>query len=214
MTASNEARKRRRYTAEDRARVLATVKEVGVVEAGRQHGVPQTTVSTWLGRGAAKIATEPAASAKPIGAPSAKSGTPAPRARTARRYTPSEKAEVLEHAAAQGVSAASGKFGASRFAIYEWQRKLAKAAKGEGPSPTSGPAPSEIEEQRDREILGEWRKHPGLGPSQIKNQLRRRGIKVSVATTRRVMEEQGYRPPKVKREPHDERFEAVRPNVL
>jgi transposase InsO family protein len=28
------------------------------------------------------------------------------------------------------------------------------------------------------------------------------------------MEEEGYRPPKVKREPHDERFEAVRPNHL
>jgi hypothetical protein len=28
------------------------------------------------------------------------------------------------------------------------------------------------------------------------------------------MEDAGYRPPKVKREPHDERFEAVRPNHL
>jgi putative transposase len=131
-----------------------------------------------------------------------------------RRYTPSEKAQTLEHAAAHGVSAASKKFGVSRFAIYAWQDKLAKAAKGEGASPTSGPAPSEIEAQRDHEILGEWKKHPGLGPSQIRNQLRRRGIKVSVNTTRRVMEEAGYRPPKVKREPHDQRFEAVRPNHL
>jgi hypothetical protein len=35
-----------------------------------------------------------------------------------------------------------------------------------------------------------------------------------VTTARRVMEDAGYRPPKVKREPHDERFEAVRPNHL
>jgi putative transposase len=238
MAAGNEPRKRRQYTGEDRAKVLATVRQVGVVEAGRRHGVPQTTVSNWLGRDGAKIAAEPAArplagtapatktrsgratvsgaasSSKPVAAPSSKPETTAPRTRPARRYTPSEKAEVLEHAAAHGVSAAKEKFGASRFAIYEWKRKVAKAAEGEGPSPTSGPSPSEIEVQRDREILGEWRKHPGLGPSQIKNQLRRRGVKVSVATTRRVMEEQGYRPPKVKREPHDERFEAVRPNHL
>jgi transposase InsO family protein len=146
-----------------------------------------------------------------------KPGTPLPNSlvkRVARSYTPSEKAEALEHAAAHGVSAASDTFHISRFSIYDWQRKLKKAAAGEGPSPTSGPSPHTIEEQRDQEILGEWRKHPGLGPSQIRNQLRRRGVKVSVTTARRVMEDAGYRPPKVKREPHDERFEAVRPNHL
>jgi transposase InsO family protein len=146
-----------------------------------------------------------------------KPGTPPPSGlvkRVARSYTPSEKAQALEHAATHGVSAASDELGISRFSIYDWQRKLKKAAAGEGPSPTSGPSPRTIEEQRDQEILGEWRKHPGLGPSQIRNQLRRRGVKVSVTTARRVMEDAGYRPPKVKREPHDERFEAVRPNHL
>lgn len=65
----------------------------------------------------------------------------------------------------------------------------------------SGPDPSNVEAQRDREILGEWHKQAGtgLGPSQVRNQLRRRGIKVSVATVRRVMEYAGYRPPKIKR---------------
>ncbi|HJL20171.1 MAG TPA: DDE-type integrase/transposase/recombinase [Sandaracinaceae bacterium LLY-WYZ-13_1] len=137
-----------------------------------------------------------------------------PPARVAKRYTPSQKAEVLEYAAGHTVTEASRHFDVSRYAIYEWRRKVAKAAKGEGPSPTSGPSPSEVEEQRDREILAEWKKHPGLGPSQVRNQLRRRGIKVGVATARRVMEEAGYRPPKVKREPHDQRYEAVHPNHL
>src|SRR6185436_13862116 len=104
--------------------------------------------------------------------------------------------------------------GVSRFSIYGWHRQVEKAAAGEVPSPTSGPAPADIEAQRDREILAEWHRHPGLGPSQIVNQLRRIGIKVSVNTARRVMEDAGYRPPKVKREPHDERYEAVRPNHL
>ena len=95
-----------------------------------------------------------------------KPGTPLPGSlvkRVARSYTPSEKAQALEHAAAHGVSAASDKFEVSRFSIYDWQRKLKKAAAGEGPSPTSGAAPQTIEDQRDQEILGEWRKHPGLG---------------------------------------------------
>lgn len=102
----------------------------------------------------------------------------------------------------------------SRFSLCGWLERVADAAQGQGESPTSGPSPSEIESQRDREILGEWHKHPGLGPSQVVGQLRRRGVKVSMHTARRVIEEAGYRPPKVKREPHDERFEAVRPNHL
>jgi len=166
----------------------------------------------------AAVTTEPLATkATKPGAVLPKPGTMLPNSlikRVARSYTPSQKAEALEHAAKHGVSAASDKLGISRFSIYDWQRKLAKAAAGEGPSPTSGPEPKAIEEQRDREILGEWRQHPGLGPSQIRNQLRRRGVKVAVTTVRRVMEDAGYRPPKVKREPHDERFEAVRPNHL
>ncbi len=272
--------KRRRYTIAKVEEILAAVAEVGVAEAARRHGVPQTTVSNWLHRDAAKVATkrggaaavkstrktmqrgptaqvprrtaeQEATAAPQVAAPRtttkqqgkaatvASAGTPptspaappaeappptteasaaAParrsRKRVARSYTPSQKAQVLEHAAAHGVSAAAAKFGASRFAIYDWQRKLAKAAAGEGPAPTSGPAPQEIEAQRDQEILGEWRKHPGLGPSQIRNQLRRRNIKVAVATVRRVMEDAGYRPPKIKRTPHDERFEAVRPNHM
>ena len=276
---ADEPRKRRRYTAAERVEILKAVDKVGVVEGARRHGVPQTTVSNWLHRDAAKVTKETAAleiaereGAATVGRRKGRGATttaaretavlqataasraatsvskavaaPTPKAvaskvarkaavteatvaegasaatalrgrarkRVARSYTPSQKAEALEHAAAHGVSAASDKFGISRFSLYDWQRKLAKAAVGEGPSPTSGPEPKTIEEQRDREILGEWRKHPGLGPSQIRNQLRRRGVKVSVTTARRVMEDAGYRPPKVKREPHDERFEAVRPN--
>ena len=243
-------RKRRRYTRAERTEILKSADEVGPVEAARRHGVPQTTVSNWLHRDAAKVAKRTAApkaiespdeskrtrrgraerrskaAAGPVAAKAKaakpatmlpKPGTPLPNSlvtRVARSYTPSEKAEALEYAATHGVSAASDEYDISRFSIYDWKRKVEKAAAGEGPSPTSGPAPQTIEEQRDQEILGEWRKHPGLGPSQIRNQLRRRGVKVSVTTARRVMEDAGYRPPKVKREPHDERFEAVRPNHL
>lgn len=247
---ADRRRKRRRYTRAKRTEILRSANEVGPVEAARRHGVPQTTVSNWLHRDAAKVAkgaatqkaiegpekpkrtrkgratrrskaaVGPIAAATKVAKPTTmlpKPGTLLPNSlvtRVARSYTPSEKAEALEYAATHGVSAASDKFEISRFSIYDWKRKVQKAAAGEGPSPTSGPSPQTIEEQRDQEILGEWRKHPGLGPSQIRNQLRRRGVKVSVTTARRVMEDAGYRPPKVKREPHDERFEAVRPNHL
>lgn len=234
-------RKRREYTAAERNAVVAEVRTLGVKEAATKHGVPQSCASRWAsaagvkrevgGKTAKSIVRRPkgATTAEAI-EPTAKSASPAPAAesapaaeapkrilhpsRIAKLYTPSQKAEAVEYAAAHGVTASSSKFDISRFAIYDWQKKVAKAAKGEGASPTSGPAPAEIEATRDREILDEWHKHPGLGPSQIKNQLHRAGIKVAVHTVRRVMEDAGYRPPKVKREPHDQLYEAVRPNHL
>lgn len=136
------------------------------------------------------------------------------RSRVAKIYTPSQKAVILEDAGTDGVTAAADKHDVSRFSIYAWQRQVTKAAAGEGPSPTSGPSPKEIEDTRDAEILGEWKTHPGLGPSQIVNQLARRNVRVSVNTVRLVMEDAGYRPPKVEREKHDRRYEAVRPNHL
>jgi putative transposase len=200
--------KRRSYTKAQKEAVIATAKASGVSEASKKHGVPQSCVSRWTTAARSQSNEKAAATI----APAAKQ-TQKPRV-VAKAYTPTQKAETLEYASEHGVSAAATKFGISRFSIYDWQRKVAKAAKGDGPSPTSGPEPKEIETKRDQEILSEWRKHPGLGPSQIRNQLRRGGVKVAVSTVRRVMEDAGYRPPKVKREPHDERFEAVRPNHL
>jgi hypothetical protein len=37
-----------------------------------------------------------------------------------------------------------------------------------------------------------WHQHPGFGPSQIRNILKRSGFKVSVGTVRHVMEGNGY----------------------
>ena len=136
------------------------------------------------------------------------------RSHVAKSYTPSQKAVILEAAQSEGVTAAAEKHEVSRFSIYDWRRKVGKAAVGEGPSPTSGPSPKEIEDKRDAEILEEWKTHPGLGPSQIVNQLARKNVRVSVHTARQVMEEAGYRPPKVERQKHDRRYEAVRPNHL
>jgi putative transposase len=216
-------KKRRRYTESDRKKVLDDVTTLGVKGAAETHGVHRSCVDRWAKK--AGVARGRVAVAGLGGKASVDSSGAAPaevtavrrrtlKTRVAKIYAPSQRAEVLEYAGEHGISAASEKFGVSRFSVYQWQRKLEKAAVGQGPSPVSGPAASEIEQQRDREILDEWHKHPGLGPSQIVNQLRRKNIKVSVNTARRVMEDAGYRPPKIKRDPHDERYEAVRPNHL
>ena len=215
---------RRRYSEEERRAVLADVRGEGISGAARKHGVPKGTVANWWakekptgrqsGDAEADGKAEPAATIEPEPVEQVDAGAKPVKKRIAKTYTPSQKAAILEYAATNGVTAAAKEFDASRFSVYEWARQVERAAAGDGESPTSGPAISDIEAQRDTEILAEWHRHPGLGPSQIRNQLRRKNVKVSVHTTRRVMQEDGYRPPKVTRKPHDERFEAVRPNHM
>lgn len=68
--------------------------------------------------------------------------------------------------------------------------------------------------ERHQLILNTWKQHPLLGPSQIKNQLRRLGYKMSVNTVRNLMEEHGYVTPRIKRKEHTGSYEAVRPRQL
>ncbi len=234
--------KRATYTKEQRDAVLISVGEEGVCAAARKHEVSPGTVSRWASAAGVKrteegakrpakatspLAAEPSsrerqepaklpAGTKPAPLRAAEPGSPSPRPSrlVARSYTPSQKAVILEYAASNGVAAASAKHGVSRFSIYDWKRKVQRAAVGQGPSPTSGPSAQQIEDKRDAEILEIWKSHPGLGPSQIKNQLRRNGVRVSVHTVRLVMEAAGYRPPKLERVKHERRYEAVRPNHL
>ena len=188
---------RTRYTLEQSEAAVALAEKVGQARAVRELGISKSTMSTWCNQ--PKKPVEPKKSTKPVGQ---------------KRYTPSQKAEILEYTGSHSAIAASEHFGVSKFSIYAWKKQVERAARGQGDSPTSGPAPADIEVQRDKEVLDEWKRHPGLGPSQIRNQLRRKGIKIAVNTVRNIMIEAGYRPPKVKRDPHDQRYEAVRPNQL
>ena len=214
----------RKYTTSEKQAAIARTIEIGAAAASKELGIPRGTLSCWAYRaqqGQPGYAPQPAKAVpapEAAAAPEPSSEAPAEplprRTRVARLYTPSEKARALELAARVGVTAASRQLGISRFSIYDWRRKVQLAAEGKGDAPTTGPDPADIEARRDKEILDLWRQHPGLGPSQIRNQLRRQGVKVSVNTVRRVMEDAGYRPPKVRREAHTERYEAVRPNHL
>jgi len=199
----------RTYTVPEKQAAIKRAMDVGPGAASRELNIPSGTLSCWCHKARQGVpgcapAPEPAATPEPVSRPG----------KVARVYTPSEKARALEFADKLGVTAASKQLGISRYSLYDWRRKVQRAAQGQGDSPTSGPDPADIEARRDKEILDLWRQHPGLGPSQIKNQLRRQGVKVAVNTVRRVMEDAGYRPPKVKRDPHTERYEAVRPDHL
>jgi transposase InsO family protein len=136
-----------------------------------------------------------------------------------KRYAPAQRREILDYAERHRVCEAAEKFGVTEATIYEWRRAMKRRASAAGEAQSNGgePALGEVEdrsEARDRKILAMWRQHPGYGPSQIRNQLRRAGFKVSVATVRHVMESHGYLPPKLKRKEHVGRYEAGRPREL
>lgn len=138
-----------------------------------------------------------------------------------RRYSPAERAAILETAKAKGVPEAARAHGVADWTVYRWidraklaaKRQAAPVAKSNGPVERDARLSPE-QEERHRVILETWRQQPGLGPTQIKNQLRRRGLAASLHVVRRVMEEHGYVQPRVKRTEHTGSYEAVRPRQL
>lgn len=205
----------RKYTVAQAQEAVRLGAELGADEAARKLGIPRGSFWALRRMGAAKAAGVPPTPAALVPPTPAVPTPPPPKKRgVARLYTPSQKTEAIELARKIGPTDAARQLGISRFSIYQWLARLERAAQGEGPDPTSGPDPKDIEVQRDLEILGVWHEHPGLGPSQISNQLRRKGVKVAIGTTRRVMEDAGYRPKKVQREPHNRTYEAIRPNHI
>lgn len=221
----NETKRTRRfYTVEERAAALALAREKGVIRAALELDLPHSNVSRWLcsARAASPPVAGPEAALPP---PAATAASPAPaettgsgsasrRARVAKVYTPTQIAQALERVAAIGVRPAAAELSMSRTTLRDWERKAKRAARGEGPAPTSGPAPQDVAARRDKAIVDEWKKQSGLGPSQVRNQLRRLGMTVSTQTVRRVMEDAGYVPPKVERRDHTASYEAQRPNQL
>jgi transposase InsO family protein len=207
----------RTYSAEEKQQAIDRARQIGPARAARELGIPSGSLSAWMFY-AKKAEAEAAAAAKgDAETHAAAAATPnegRARPRVAKVYTPSQIAQALERVAAIGVRPASKELGISRTTLRLWERKVQRAAAGEGSAPTSGPDPSDAAAERDRRILAEWKKQQGLGPSQVRNQLRRAGMKVSMQTVRRVMEEAGYTTPKVERRNHDGLYEAVRPNQI
>jgi putative transposase len=135
-----------------------------------------------------------------------------------KRYSPAQRQEILTYAQTHSVRKASGKYQVTDATIYEWRRKQERR-NPKGPQEETDQQFQEevlenLQARRDEKILSMWRQHPGFGPSQIRNMLKRAGFKVSVGTVRHVMEEGGYLPPKLKAKERARRYEAARPKEL
>jgi transposase InsO family protein len=152
------------------------------------------------------------------------SGMPAEQSRQkaepakGKRYAPAQRREILAYANEHTVKAAADKFDVTETSIYEWRRANKRrgesAVEAEHGKPSSEQVTEDLKEVRDRKVLAMWRQHPGYGPSQVRNMLKRDGYKISVGTVRDVMERNGYLPPTLKRKEHVGRYEAARPREL
>ena len=130
-----------------------------------------------------------------------------------KRYSRAQKDEILNYSLENSIAEASAKFDVSETTIYEWNR-MDKRRGLDAVTQQTVPSNDDPKTIRDDKILAMWRRHPGYGPSQIRNMLKRSGFRVSVGTVRHVMEENGYLPPKMKRKEPAGRYEAARPKEL
>ena len=142
------------------------------------------------------------------------------------RYSASEKLLIVREGELEGTKTVCDRYGISSWTWKYWQKKrdthitetdptgmMGLEDKKSGSKIPVNKLPNDVEQA----IQKECERCPGLGPSQIRNQLRRRGIVVSVKSVRRVMmEKNGYKSSAMKKE-HEEspkRFEAQRPRQL
>ena len=134
------------------------------------------------------------------------------------QFSQQQKLAVLKRAKELGPKKAAELAGVHYTTVYEWKRRL--DAVGEEAflayqSPSRGRGLKRIAPETEEAVLAEWNRHPGFGPGQVRNQLRRQRITVSTRTVRRLMEANGYKVSGKKSEAkQSQRFEATRPLEL
>ena len=141
---------------------------------------------------------------------------PDPSSRLGKRYTATEKQEILDTAQQKGVKAASKQYKVSTVTIYHW-RKLYKeqGTTGLEDGRSHNPGAKPIADWKRSKVLAVKESEPGFGPSQIRNQLRRDKTTISVESVRNILQDAGYELDR-RHSPKKEyiRFEASRPLEL
>ena len=228
--APKKREKRRRYSDEVRRAAVRDVAELGLSPAARKHEVPTSTLYAWTKSPRWTESDEQDTGASPE-SPS-----------RSRRFTPEERKHALELVAA-GMTRAdvAQAIGTTTESIRRWVDKAQK----EGTMPTcvaprplnaAGSTKSAQQNPETRSvyapgdpgqglsdvevaaILELKKKHPSMGPAQIRAQLKRfKGWRVSIKAIARVLRVHGYEP--VHRGsrpqgPEPVRFEAPRRNAL
>jgi len=133
-----------------------------------------------------------------------------------KRYSPSEKLEIIQQVQNSSIKAVSKQCGVSRAIIYRWLKAFdqkGSAGLQDGRQHNAGGKP--IADWKKTKVLAVKETDPGYGPSQIRNQLRREGVTISIESIRHILQEAGYELDR-RHAPKKEylRFEASRPLEL
>ena len=136
-----------------------------------------------------------------------------------QHLTQEQKLAVLQSARKIGIKEAAQQVGVHYSTVYEWRKRL-EALGEEGflaDRPRSpGRGIKKISPGKEAAVLETWNRNRGLGPSQVRNQLRRQGITISTRSVVRIMEANGYLGIRKRGEKGKagRRFEADRPLEL
>jgi transposase InsO family protein len=135
-----------------------------------------------------------------------------------RHFSQKQKLSILDSAAEIGVKKAAELAGVHYTSVYEWRRQLHSLGR-QGfldykPS-YPGRGIKQISAEQEKAVLDTWHDNPGFGPGQVRNQLRRQAITISIRTVRSIMAANGYKAAAKKSDKKDlQRFEARRPLEL
>jgi putative transposase len=137
---------------------------------------------------------------------------------TKKQFSQEQKLSILKNSKELGIKNTAEVAGVHFTTVYDWKKQL--EANGEKaflkyqPS-IPGRGIKEITPEQVKAIIDCWRENSGFGPGQVRNQLRRQGITISIRTVRKVMEAEGYHAPSKKSKKAEcRRFEASRPLEL
>lgn len=134
-----------------------------------------------------------------------------------KAFTIEEKIAVLKDAEINGVASTAEKCGIEMATIYNWQKKFSEGGEqallDKRTMNTSGG--QKVPDWKKEKVLACKESDPGYGPSQIRNQLRREGITISLLSIRQILQNAGYGVGR-RHEPKKDyiRFEASRPLEL
>jgi transposase InsO family protein len=135
-----------------------------------------------------------------------------------KHFSQQQKLSILDSAAKVGIKKAAELSGVHYTSVYEWRRQLQSLGRqgflDYNPS-YPGRGVKQISAEQEKAVLETWKDNPGFGPGQVRNQLRRQAITISIRTVRSIMRANGYRATTKQSSKKDwQRFEARRPLEL
>lgn len=230
------------YPSKYRIEILDYAESNSIRAASKKYEVPEGTIQTWRYRLRKQLARDQQSqssikseseatntnSSSQTSLDSISQKQPIKECPTrGRRYPPKLRREILEHAEANTIASAAAKYQVAGGTIYTWRGRSRReeSSKNSSQHKTALPGDQQLgpagiktevmdQEERDKAVLNIWRQNQGFGPSQIKNMLKRSGLRLSVGTVRNIMEEHGYVRPKMKPKESKVRYEASRPREL